>query len=218
MSFIAGIRGVVTLPILAHRPLASLQPTLIARRASSRVTPNNLVNENIRHSVVQLVNSETRKPDPPTRLEALLAKLDRKTGDYYALVDPTHTPAPLVVLRNRKAEFEKKKAAKASAKVKKPETKIIEMTWSIEPGDLRHKLSKAKSHLEKGDSLEILFKPKPKVPLPHRSHMRSLADSVEEELQAISNDVKKVSKGNATVITVKPSPNGTSSSDSSTAN
>lgn len=218
MSLIARIRGVVTLPILAHRPLASLQPTLIARRASSRATPLNLVNENIPHSVVQLVNSETRKPDPPTRLEALLAKLDRKTGDYYALVDSSHSPAPLIVLRNRKAEFEKKKAAKASAKVKKPETKIIEMTWSIEPGDLRHKMSKAKSHLEKGDSLEILFKPKPKVPLPDRSHMRSLADSVEEELQAVSNEVKKVTKGNATVITVKRSPNGTSSSDSSTAN
>lgn len=133
------------------------------------------------------------------------------------MVDPRHIPAPLIVLRNRKTEFDKKKAEKASAKAKKSETKIIEMTWSIEPGDLRHKLSKARNHIEKGDSVEILFKPKPKVPLPDRSHMQDLANSVEEEVRAISNEVKKVSKGNATVISVKPSSGGTLGPESSAA-
>lgn len=195
-----------------------LPPTLIARAASTRPPPKFLINEGIPHPVVQLVNPETRKPDPPTRLDALLSKLDRKRGDYYSLVDPGHIPAPLIVLRNRKAEFDKKKAEKAAAKAKKSETKIIEMTWSIEPGDLRHKLSKAKSHLEKGDAVEILFKPKPRVPLPERNHMQDIANSVEEEMQAISNDVKKVSKGHATVITVKPSSSGTPGSEPSAAN
>ncbi|KAG8935026.1 hypothetical protein FRC01_010531 [Tulasnella sp. 417] len=208
MSLITRIHGAATLLKLARYPLPSLQPTL-ARTASSRAPLNHLINEGIPHPVVQLVNPETRKPDPPTRLDALLAKLDRKGGDYYSLVDPSHTPAPLIVLRNRKIEFNKKKADKASAKAKKSETKIIEMTWSIEPGDLRHKLSKAKSHLEKGDSVEILFKPKPKVPLPEPDLRRNLATSVEEEMQALSSDVKKVTKGIATVITVKPSPSGT---------
>lgn len=218
MPLINRICGAATLLKLVHKPLLPLQPTLIARAASTRPPPKFLINEGIPHSVVQLVNPETRKPDPPTRLDALLAKLDRKRGDYYSLVDAGHIPAPLIILRNRKAEFDKKKAEKAAAKVKKSETKIIEMTWSIEPGDLRHKLSKAKSHLEKGDAVEILFKPKPKVPLPERSHMQGIANSVEEEMQAISDDVKKVSKGNATVITVKPSSSGTPGPEPSATN
>lgn len=205
MSILKLFRGAIAGPRIMHqRAFNYIRPTLIARTVSSGPSPRVLINENIPFDTVQVVNPETRKPDPPTSFRPLLGKLDKKRGDYYALVDQSHQPAPLIVLRNRKMEFDKRKAAKAASKVRKTETKILEMTWSIEPGDLSHKLSKAKSHLEKGDSVEILFKPKRKVALPPPDHMKKLIADVEAEMRTVTTEVTVVSKGSATVVSAKP--------------
>ena len=113
-------------------------------------------NDEIKHHLVQLVDQETGRLNPPTALSAVMASIDRKTH-FVELV--RESPFPIVKIADKKAAYA---AMKRLQRSKKPpiSTKEIQLTWCAGAADWDHKLRKVREELEKGNRVDVVFTPK----------------------------------------------------------
>lgn len=62
------------------------------------------------------------------------------------------------------------------------------MTWGVAPGDLAHKLKKARQELEKGNKVDIVFAPKKGQTVPGPAEMQARMSAAAEQLQDVSKE------------------------------
>lgn len=143
--------------------------------------------EKIPYRIVRVVNSETGKLDPPTRLSDILASVDLKALRVELV---TEDPEPVVKIVDRRDSYEKWKEQKKAFRkgVKAGEQKEIQVTWGVDAGDLKHKIMKARAELEKGCRVEIVIAPKRGQKLPKPNEMVARANEISSSLQDIAKE------------------------------
>ena len=215
-SFIA-FRNAAAASLLrtTHIPAISqcrvLHPVLIpVRHAARREMPgsNHLRDHDIAHRIVQLVNEDGRL-GPQTPLSHILASIDSKTH-FVELV--SGDPTPIVKIQSKKEHYEKQKAFQrrqkevATTRVRKE----IQMTWGIEPGDLAHKLGKARKEFDKGNRVDLAFAPKVKQKPPHPDVMIARLDEVLDTLSDIATEwsPRRMENGVAVLYLQRQPPKG----------
>ena len=143
--------------------------------------------DKIPYRIVRVVNSDTGKLDPPTRLTDVLASVDLKTWRVELV---TEDPEPIVRVVDRRESYEKWKEQKKAFRkgVKAGEQKEIQITWGVDAGDLKHKIMKARAELEKGCRVDIVIAPKRGQKLPKPNEMMARADEVSAMLLDIAKE------------------------------
>lgn len=153
--------------------------------------PGFFKNDAIPYPVVRLVNSETNKLEPEKKLRDILESVDLET--HYVQLISTDAPdggKPLVKIINKHNAAQKEREQKSKKKEQKKvasgrESKEIQLSWGVEPGDLKHKLSKCIQELEKKNRVNVVFVKKKGAPLPSKEQQV-------EKLQAVWEAVKHV--------------------------
>lgn len=143
--------------------------------------------DKIPYRIVRVVNPDTGKLDPPTRLTDVLASVDSKTWRVELV---TEDPEPIVRVVDRRESYEKWKEQKKAFRkgVKAGEQKEIQITWGVDAGDLKHKIMKARAELEKGCRVDIVIAPKRGQKLPKPNEMIARADEVSALLLDIAKE------------------------------
>lgn len=199
----------------SHLPAISkcrvLHPVLVpVRHAARREMPgsNHLRDRDIPHRIVQLVGDDGRL-GPQTPLSHILASIDPKTH-FVELVSAD--PTPIVKIQSKKENYEKQKAFQkrqkevATTRVRKE----IQMTWGVEPGDLAHKLKKARKEFDKGNRVDLAFAPKVNQKPPHPDAMAARLNEVLDTLSDIATEwlPRRMEKGVAVMYLQKQPPKG----------
>ncbi|WVR04507.1 hypothetical protein IAU60_001511 [Kwoniella sp. DSM 27419] len=112
----------------------------------------------IPHRHVQLVDPTTNQLLEPQPLRAILSTYD--TATHTLVLVNVDRETPIVKLVDKVEERKKEREAEEKAKVKKRmamEEKEVQVSWQSAKGDLDHKLGLAKSLLEKGDRVQVVF-------------------------------------------------------------
>lgn len=166
-----------------------------AARERAIQNPSFFKNDTIPYREVRLVNSEGRL-EPEIKLKDLLASVDLKEN-FVQLVtpDPPDGGKPLVKLINKHEAAQKEREQKAKKKEQKKaaagrETKEIQLSWGVEPGDLKHKLSKTIQELEKKNRVKIVFIPKKGSPVPNRHQMSAKMDLVWDAVKHVATETQ----------------------------
>lgn len=162
-----------------------------AARNRAAENPGFFKNDAIPHPVVRLVDSKTNRLGPETKLSELLKTVDLETN-YVQLIstDAPDGGKPLVKVINKHDAAQKEREQKSKRKEQKKtasgrESKEIQLSWGVEPGDLKHKLSKCVQELEKKNRVNVVFVKKKGAPLPSREQQV-------EKLEAVWEAVKHV--------------------------
>ncbi|KAG8741146.1 hypothetical protein FRC10_003244 [Ceratobasidium sp. 414] len=187
------IARVVRLAIRHELSTAALKRAEAARsRAAS--DPSFFRNGAIPFSVVRLVNPETNKLDPETRLRDLLATVDLDKN-YVQLVSSGGADGgrPLVKIVNKHHAAQKERDQKSRKKEQKKaaagrETKEIQLSWGVEPGDLKHKLSKSIQELEKRNRVNLVFVKKKGAPMPSPEQKAAKLQAVWEAVKHVATE------------------------------
>ncbi|KIJ70614.1 hypothetical protein HYDPIDRAFT_122644 [Hydnomerulius pinastri MD-312] len=169
--------------------------------ASATAPPHKPTNEKIPHTHIRIVDPITSKLSPaPTPLTDLLASLDLKT-QLVELV--TSTPEPIVRVVDRKEAFarykEQRKALKKGQKSGEA-PKEIQLTWAVASGDLKHKLAKVRSNLEKGYKVDVVLAPKKGQVLPKPKEMEARAVEIAQALGDVGKEWKDREVGKTITI------------------
>ncbi|KAJ1308301.1 hypothetical protein OPQ81_004014 [Rhizoctonia solani] len=175
-----------------------------AARERAVQNPAFFKNDAIPYTHVRLVNSETNRLEPETKLKDLLASIDLE-ANFVQLVstDPPDGGKPLVKIINKHDAAQKERDQKAKKKEQKKaasgrESKEIQLSWNVEPGDLKHKLSKVIKELEKKNRVTISFIPKKGSPVPTRPQMTAKMDMIWNEGSCTSKGwVQRMNKHNS---------------------
>ncbi|KAG1888865.1 hypothetical protein F4604DRAFT_1674474 [Suillus subluteus] len=127
--------------------------------------------------VVRLVHPETGKLEPPTAFRVELV---------------TEEPEPIVKIVDRRDSYQKWKEQKKAFRkgVKAGEQKEIQITWGVENGDLKHKITKARAELEKGYRVDIVITPRKGQKLPKPDEMAARASEIASMLLDIAKEWK----------------------------
>lgn len=113
---------------------------------------------------VRLVNPENGSLLPPRRLMDILQGVDRDVEYVQAVgtIPSDQNPGvllPICKVVNKKEAYvaaKKLKEAKKAKAASAPETKEIQLTWSVSPHDLSHKLAKATEVLQGGTQNKVV--------------------------------------------------------------
>lgn len=177
-------------------------------RPSGRVLQKDsrLFDEAIPHRTISLVDPETSSLLPPAKLSSILASLDR-TRFSILLVDPSK-PVPICKILDKKAEWDKKQAAKKQSspgddkagKSKSKSTasappKEVHLTWGVTAHDLSHKLSKARELLSKGSKVTVILKDKKGAERVSSAVKDQVMGDVESSLGGSGKCLKKGQRG-----------------------
>ncbi|KAI0637655.1 hypothetical protein C8Q77DRAFT_1047117 [Trametes polyzona] len=145
-------------------------------------------NEEIKHSVVRLVNPETGALDPPTRLREVLARLNPKTH-FLELV--TEDPEPIVKMHDRKLLYDRERTKKrVQASKKPPEEKEVQLTWGVGTADMEFKLKKVRAELEDGNRVNLVFAPKRGQTLPTPEQQETIVGEALSLLADVGKEYK----------------------------
>lgn len=148
-------------------------------------------NDKIPYALVRVVDPETDKLSPTKQsLRTLLSSLDLKKWIVELVAEK---PEPIVRILDRKEAFQKyKEQRKATKKGTKSgeAAKEIQLTWATASGDVSHKLAKARSYLEKGCKVDIVFASKKGQPLPKPKEMQVRLQDIASELTDVSKEWK----------------------------
>ncbi|KAI6046512.1 hypothetical protein EDC04DRAFT_1478676 [Pisolithus marmoratus] len=170
--------------------------TLHSLNRSYATSPKHLdnrkpTNDKIPYAFVRVVDPETNKLSPTKQsLQTLISSLDLKKWIVELVAEK---PEPIVRIVDRKEAFQKYKEQRKAMKkgTKSGEAaKEIQLTWATASGDISHKLAKARSYLEKGCKVEIVFARKKGQPLPTPKEMQGRLQDVASELMDVSKDWK----------------------------
>lgn len=204
-------------------PPSFLCPSLVSRRtyATPAVKPllkpaGPLKDEAIPFRTVVLVDPVAKTLLPPARLSDLLISLDRNLY-YVLLVDETQTP-PVCKIMEKKAEYNKKRAARAPAAVENGgsgattsagpaakalapgSSKEVHLTWGVTPHDLNHKLAKAKQHLAKGHRLIVVLNNKQGADAVDARSRAEVIENVRKSFEGLGKVVKPPANKGAQVM------------------
>lgn len=161
-----------------------------------------MIDEDIPHRTITLVDPETSSLLPPASLQSILASLDR-TRFSILLVDASKD-VPICKILDKKAEWDKKQAKKTSANASsaasptgKPKAsapgppKEVHLTWGVTPHDLSHKLAKARELLGKGSRVTVVLKDKQGAERPSNETKNRVVADVERSMTGSGKCVKK---------------------------
>ncbi|KAG6333083.1 hypothetical protein ID866_6007 [Astraeus odoratus] len=172
-------------------PVFHFTPRSLARVSSKLPDTRKPTNEKIPYSFVRVVDPETDKLSPTKQsLSALLSSLDLKKW-IVELV--SEKPEPIVRVIDRREAFQKYKEQRKAMKkgLKSGEApKEIQLTWGTASGDISHKLAKARSHLEKGCKVDVVFAPRKGQGLPSPKERHARANEVALALEDIAKEWK----------------------------
>lgn len=174
-----------------------------AARERAVQNPTFFKNDAIPFREVRLVNSEGRL-EPETRLKELLKSIDLDEN-FVQLVtpDPPDGGKPLVKVINKHEAAQKEREQKAKKREQKKaaagrETKEIQLSWGVEPGDLKRKLGKAIQELEKKNRVKVAFIPKKGSPVPSRDQMSAKMDQVWDAVKHVATETQPRMAGDLT--------------------
>ncbi|KAG9081522.1 hypothetical protein FRC06_005520 [Ceratobasidium sp. 370] len=179
---------------LRHESTTAALKRAEAARNRAASDPSFFKNEAIPFSIVRLVNPVTNKLDPETRLKDLLAAVDLDRN-YVQLVSHRGPDGgrPLVKIINKHDAAQKERDQKSRKKEQKKaaagrETKEIQLSWGVEPGDLKHKLTKSIQELEKRNRVNIIFVKKKGAPMPSPEQKAAKLQAVWEAVKHVANE------------------------------
>ncbi|WVF69867.1 hypothetical protein IAT40_004648 [Kwoniella sp. CBS 6097] len=152
----------------------------------------------IPYRTVQLVDPTTNHLLDPQPLRAVLATYDQST--HTLVLVSVDKEVPIVKLVDKIEERRKERESEEKAKLKKKmamEEKEVQVSWQSAQGDIKHKLDLAKSLLEKGDRVQVVFANRKRgetVPDPKKNEIIA---SFDEVLGEVGNKWKddSISKG-----------------------
>jgi translation initiation factor IF-3 len=156
--------------------------------------PSFFKNHAIPYPIVRLVNPDSNKLEGETRLRDLLASVDLEQN-YVQLIS-TETPdggKPLVKIINKHDAAQKERDQKSKKKEQKKvasgrESKEIQLSWGVEPGDLKHKLSKSIQELEKKNRVNVVFVKKKGAPMPTPEQQAAKLQAVWEAVRHVATE------------------------------
>ncbi|EIN10192.1 hypothetical protein PUNSTDRAFT_64372 [Punctularia strigosozonata HHB-11173 SS5] len=165
-------------------------------------------NSKINKPIVQLVDPETGKLRDPERLSDILARIDKEKF----FVELVSENPPIVKVLSKQEEYKKKKAAKLKAKEakgKQMETKELQMTWGVAPGDVEHKMKKARQELERGNRVELVYARKKRQSMPDPAEQEATINAALQKVEDVAvewkaRDVQKT----MTVVYLQPNNRG----------
>lgn len=114
---------------------------------------------------------------------------------------------PVVKVMTKQEASEKRKADKLKQKALKAaqaESKVIQMTWGVEPGDLTHKVAKMKRELEKGNHVELIMAKKKKVPVPPPAERDARVAEIVTLLQDVAKEISRTQSPIITTVSLRP--------------
>lgn len=182
----------------SHRPTPS--PPVVAPSARppppkrQDKTPRD---EEIPHQTICLVDPTTSSLLPPSTLTDILLSLDR-TRFFIQVVDTGHSP-PICKIIDKKEQYAKEKSKKkpkltavggSTVVASSGPPKEVHLSWGVTPHDLKHKLAKGKSLIEKGNRLTIYLTTKKHSVTPDARSRSEVIKAIQEALQ----DVAKLTK------------------------
>ncbi|KAL4934686.1 putative translation initiation factor IF3 [Aspergillus undulatus] len=145
-----------------------------------------LRDEDIRSDFIQIVN-EDNKLNPPSRLNAVLRSIDRRTH-YILQVSPAQPGQdPVCKIINRSEHYKRtRELAKAvkAARAANQAVKQIELNWAIDDHDLSHRLGQMAKFLDKGRKVEVILLRRKHRQTPTPEMVNSLMEKV---LQAVKD-------------------------------
>lgn len=169
-----------------------VQPSLGYRAKSSMAGPVRLINADIPHKMVTVVQPDGKLAQTPVRLASLLHDIDQSTQFIELL---TEKPRPIVKIRDKKEVREKEKQLKEKRASSRTVVKEIKVSWVISSGDLSHKLSQMRQNLSRGYKVAATFTPKPGQPPPPATECNQLVDRVVRELKDVATPQRIVNEG-----------------------
>jgi len=142
--------------------------------------------DDIPFKLVRLADSESNTLHPLAPLKKILNSIDRKTHHVELVAD---APDPIVRILNTRGVREKYKEMKkrAQAAARAQVRKEIQVTWAAAPGDLAHKVGKARQELMGGKKVDLIFASKKGQVVPTNQEM----DVRIKEVLATLEDVGK---------------------------
>ncbi|QRV87203.1 translation initiation factor IF3 [Ceratobasidium sp. AG-Ba] len=172
---------------------AALKRAEAARRQAAS-EPTFLKNDAIPYHIVRVVNPETNKLDPEIKLRELLAKVDLDKN-YVQLISAGGPDGakPIVKIINKQEASRKEREQKSKKKEQKKtsagrETKEIQLSFTVEPGDLKHKLDKCIKELEKRNRVVVVFVKKKSAPMPSPEQKAARLQAVWEAVQHVATE------------------------------
>ena len=146
-----------SIPIHMKR-IPTVRRTVGRRRLGT--TSNNLPRDTeIPFRLVQLVSPTDNTLSDPQPLSRLLRSYDTTT---HTLILVSSEP-PIVKLLDKQVEAARSREAEARESIRKrtaAEEKEVQISWGTASGDVQHKVALAKSLLERGDRVKLVFAPR----------------------------------------------------------
>ncbi|KAL0949058.1 hypothetical protein HGRIS_009155 [Hohenbuehelia grisea] len=192
MGYQAALRGLI--PLSCRQIFPSYSPLFLARNclpvrsahqtARGNVTPKN---KNIPYEIVQLKDPVTNSLRPPQPLKEVLAQIDQK-NQFVELV--IANPNPIVRIVQKADAYASKRQHKDKLRdaARRNVHKEVQLTWGAAMADLSHKLRKARTDLEKGYRVDLVFASKSGHPLPTPAEMHARAEETVELLADVSTE------------------------------
>ena len=104
---------------------------------------------------MQVASSDSNALLPAESPRAILARINRQTHSLVEVAPATEARIAICRILSKEKLFEEEKQS-----LKKPKTKPekqLEISWTIDPNDLRHKLNRLKGFLEGGRRVELIM-------------------------------------------------------------
>lgn len=143
-------------PIIRTPASRALSTTSRLLAVNTNVLPRD---SNIPFNAVQLVSQTDNSLSEPQPLRRLLTTYDPST---HALILVSSDP-PVVKLVDKAIEAARTREAEARESIRRrtaAEEKEVQVSWGSASGDIGHKIALAKSLLERGDRVKLLFAPR----------------------------------------------------------
>ncbi|CAK5276145.1 unnamed protein product [Mycena citricolor] len=142
-----------------------------------------------KYAMVTLVRED--KSLMPTSLNRLLDEIDLDQN-FVELV--TEDPEPIVRIVNKRLQYQAEKQAKADKKTsaKHNVEKEVHLTWVSDAADLKHRLAQARSFLEMGSRVSVMFETKPRMRPPEAAEMEERVNFVRSSLEDVATESKPV--------------------------
>ncbi|KAN0097849.1 hypothetical protein V8E55_002295 [Tylopilus felleus] len=184
-------------PLPASRRFESLPPSQQKNAAPNTNTPpRRPTDRHIPFAHVYVLDPTTHARSPTKhRLQDLLTVREERRGQPRRVVElVASTPEPVVRLTTRaeiEARYRTMRRAVAAAARTGAEPKEVQLSWGVAPGDVEHKMRKAKKDLEKGYRVAVVVTMKRGQRTSGREALVAFADEIAETLVGVGKECKE---------------------------